>query len=191
MTKVLARTDRKRQTGQFDRGPRGALGESILRAAQREFLERGFKGTSIESVAKAAGVAKGTVYLYFDTKEDVFRGVSQAFINWFLERAREAAASKGSVEARLAGVLEAKFGTISKLAASSPHGAELVDASNGVSGDLYRKADVDYVKVLAHVLGAQKLTLPAEEAAWLVFRAAEKSDALATLARVMAKGLKA
>jgi AcrR family transcriptional regulator len=167
------------------------LGESILRAAQREFLERGYRRTSIESVARAAGVAKGTVYLYFDTKEDVFRGVSQAFIDWFLERARQAAAAKGSVEQRLSAVLEAKFGSIAKLKAGSPHGAELVDASNGVSGDLYRKADRAYVKVLAHVLGDQKLSMPAEDAAWLVFRAAEKSDALPALAKVLARGLKA
>jgi AcrR family transcriptional regulator len=191
MTRVVARTDRKTQTGQFGRGPRGALGESILRAAQREFLERGFRRTSIESVARAAGVAKGTVYLYFDTKEEVFRGVSQAFIDWFLGRAREAAATRGTVEQRLGAVLDAKFGAIARLKAGSPHATELVDASNGVSGDLYRKADRAYVDVLATVLAAQKLSLPAKDAAWLVFRAAENSDQLPALAKVMARGLKA
>jgi len=196
--KGVPKNDRKRKTGQF-RGPRGQLAESIIRAAQDEFMSRGFKGTSIESIAKAARIAKGTVYLYFDTKEEVFRAVSRQFIAWYLGKARKAASSPGTTEQRLAAVLDAKFGLIHALASRSPHGAEIIDSSHGVSGDLYRKAEREYVKVIASVL--EGTAAAPEQAAWLVFRAADGSERaqastkevrrrLNELAHVLVRGLR-
>jgi AcrR family transcriptional regulator len=46
--------------------------ECILSAACRAFARFGFKKTSVDQIAKDAGVAKGTVYLAADTKEDLF-----------------------------------------------------------------------------------------------------------------------
>jgi TetR/AcrR family transcriptional regulator, repressor of fatR-cypB operon len=43
--------------------------EAILRAALDLFVERGFHGTSVPSVAHKAGVAAGTIYHYFESKE--------------------------------------------------------------------------------------------------------------------------
>lgn len=49
--------------------------EAILRAAIDEFSEKGFGNTKLSAVADRAGVAKGTLYLYFESKEDLFAGV--------------------------------------------------------------------------------------------------------------------
>jgi AcrR family transcriptional regulator len=46
--------------------------EAILSAAARAFSEHGFKKTSIDEIAAAAGVGKGTVYLMCESKEDLF-----------------------------------------------------------------------------------------------------------------------
>ncbi|NPB07785.1 MAG: TetR/AcrR family transcriptional regulator [Aquificae bacterium] len=46
--------------------------ERILKAAEREFSERGFHGTQISHIVKSAGVARGTFYIYFRSKEEVF-----------------------------------------------------------------------------------------------------------------------
>lgn len=46
--------------------------ECILGAAVRAFARFGFKKASVDQIAKDAGVAKGTVYLAADTKEDLF-----------------------------------------------------------------------------------------------------------------------
>lgn len=43
--------------------------ESILDAALQCFVERGFHGTAIPQIAKQAGIAAGTIYHYFDSKE--------------------------------------------------------------------------------------------------------------------------
>jgi AcrR family transcriptional regulator len=47
----------------------------IVAAALALFAERGFAATKLEDVAARAGIGKGTIYLYFPTKEDLFRAV--------------------------------------------------------------------------------------------------------------------
>ncbi|MBW8772264.1 MAG: TetR/AcrR family transcriptional regulator [Gemmatimonadetes bacterium] len=47
--------------------------DEILDAATTVFGEQGFARTRLEDVAKRAGVSKGTLYLYFDSKEALFR----------------------------------------------------------------------------------------------------------------------
>jgi len=48
---------------------------AIVQAALDEFCARGFAATRIDDVAARAGVAKGTIYLYFDDKEALFREI--------------------------------------------------------------------------------------------------------------------
>jgi len=45
----------------------------ILDAALKVFAEKGYAGARMEDIAKRAGVTKGTIYLYFDGKEAVFK----------------------------------------------------------------------------------------------------------------------
>ncbi|MBP6670144.1 MAG: TetR/AcrR family transcriptional regulator [Gemmatimonadales bacterium] len=77
--------------------------EEILRAALRVFAERGFAQARLEEVARKAGVSKGTLYLYFDSKDALFRAVvratkgpilaeSEAWLDAFEGSAREALA---------------------------------------------------------------------------------------------------
>lgn len=47
----------------------------ILEAAIELFSEKGFESTSIQDIAQLAGVAKGTVYLYFKSKDDLMKQV--------------------------------------------------------------------------------------------------------------------
>jgi len=45
---------------------------AILRSAQQLFFKRGFKAVTVESIAKQARLSKGTVYLYFNSKEEIY-----------------------------------------------------------------------------------------------------------------------
>lgn len=49
--------------------------QELLAAALDLFVERGYAATRLEDVAKRAGVSKGTLYLYFENKEDLFKAV--------------------------------------------------------------------------------------------------------------------
>ncbi len=49
--------------------------QELLTAALDLFVERGFASTRLEDVAKHAGVSKGTLYLYFTNKDELFKAV--------------------------------------------------------------------------------------------------------------------
>jgi AcrR family transcriptional regulator len=58
--------------GDIDReSPKGRKRRRILEAATELFLTYGYRKTNIDEIAKAAGIAKGTVYLYFTNKSEV------------------------------------------------------------------------------------------------------------------------
>lgn len=59
----------------------------ILEAGFREFAEKGFDAARLDNVAMRAGVAKGTLYLYFDSKEALFEAAVRARIIPVLDRA--------------------------------------------------------------------------------------------------------
>ncbi len=54
--------------------------DAILAAALEEFSASGFEATRLEDVAKRAGVAKGTIYLYFRDKESLFQELIRAML---------------------------------------------------------------------------------------------------------------
>jgi AcrR family transcriptional regulator len=53
---------------------------TILRVAAQIFAEHGYQAASMDAIAECAGIAKGTVYLYFRSKQELFFGVCDAYI---------------------------------------------------------------------------------------------------------------
>ncbi len=62
--------------------------EAILAAALDEFSARGFAATRLDDVAKRAGVAKGTIYLYFRDKESLFQELVRTMLSPVVGSAR-------------------------------------------------------------------------------------------------------
>jgi AcrR family transcriptional regulator len=58
----------------------------LTSAALELFVERGFAATRLEDVARRAGVSKGTLYLYFESKEELFKAVVREGLVPALER---------------------------------------------------------------------------------------------------------
>jgi len=54
--------------------------DEITAAALQAFAEKGYAATRVDDVAKRAGVSKGLLYLYFKTKEDLFKAVIRSFV---------------------------------------------------------------------------------------------------------------
>ena len=54
---------------------------AILDAALEEFTARGYEGARLDDVAKRAGVAKGTIYLYFADKEALFQELVRSMVH--------------------------------------------------------------------------------------------------------------
>ncbi|HJQ84464.1 MAG TPA: TetR family transcriptional regulator [Candidatus Binatia bacterium] len=62
----------------------------ILAAAQQRFASFGYRRTGIAEIARDAGVAAGTLYRYFENKEEIFRAVMRELTESWLARARDA-----------------------------------------------------------------------------------------------------
>jgi AcrR family transcriptional regulator len=54
--------------------------DEILAAGLEVFVERGYAAARLDEVASRAGVSKGTLYLYFDNKEELFKAVVRTSI---------------------------------------------------------------------------------------------------------------
>lgn len=79
----------------------------ILAAALKTFTIKGFAATKLDEVAKEAGVSKGTVYLYFESKETLFQSVVNEFVLPHIESAEEQARQySGSIKDLLHILLE-------------------------------------------------------------------------------------
>src|SRR5690349_25092463 len=57
----------------------------ILDAALKVFAHKGFAAARMEDIAKEAGVTKGTIYLYFENKEAVFKSLVRASVGSTLD----------------------------------------------------------------------------------------------------------
>ena len=57
-----------------------ARAPEILEAALACFAQKGFAGTRMDDIARKAGITKGTIYLYFDSKESVLKALARASI---------------------------------------------------------------------------------------------------------------
>jgi TetR/AcrR family fatty acid metabolism transcriptional regulator len=68
----------------------GAKREAILRAAIEVFARRGYFGAQVADIARAAGVAAGTVYLYFRSKDDLLVSIFDKTMKEAREEARAA-----------------------------------------------------------------------------------------------------
>ena len=63
----------------------GNTEERILKQAMRLFLEKGYHGTSIDDITKAAGLTKGALYWHFGSKEDLLKRIVEEFERRFLD----------------------------------------------------------------------------------------------------------
>jgi TetR/AcrR family transcriptional regulator, transcriptional repressor for nem operon len=63
---------------------RAVAEEQLLDAAERLLLDRGLRATTMADVAREAGVAKGTVYLYFRSRDELLAGLRSRYLGRYL-----------------------------------------------------------------------------------------------------------
>ncbi|MEU4225500.1 TetR/AcrR family transcriptional regulator [Nonomuraea sp. NPDC026600] len=73
----------------------------LLGEATRLFAERGFEGASVQEIVLAAGVTKGAMYHYFDSKDDLLHEIYGRVLRMQMERLTEIADGPGTVAERL------------------------------------------------------------------------------------------
>jgi AcrR family transcriptional regulator len=166
------------------RAPGSAQREAILMAATPIFLRYGFKKTSMDDVARAAGVSRQGLYLYFDTKDLLFRQALQYLVSHMISTARSVAEDGNlSLRDRLLGAFEAVHGSAFHNA-SREDALELLQSARSAAGALLVQSERDLMGIAAALLTEAGVADRWEEAGVTV---AELSEQLL----MSAKGIKA
>jgi AcrR family transcriptional regulator len=134
------------------RGDAEARRTAVLDAALRVFGQYGYRRTSMDDIAREAGIAKGTIYLSFASKEEVFQALSQRLSQRMLADAETARSRPGTTADKLTAMNAAWFGTYAETIRRSPHAAELLDAKHRLSADLVSRAASRYKRLVRDVL---------------------------------------
>lgn len=133
---------------------REARREEILDAAARQFLAHGYRRTGIANVAAEARLAKGTIYLYFQSKEELFDALLQHLINGFLEKARVALHGPGPLVRRLTLYLDATIGEPGRMLAASPYAGELMESKEDRASAMLRRYELAIYRDVQAMLSA-------------------------------------
>jgi len=132
----------------------------IVQAAMAVFAEKGFAAARLDEIAARAGVSKGALYLYFETKEDLFRAVVEQVISPNVQAVRALIASHPGPIGDLLRLVPER---ISVLMDTLPVGG-VVKMVIGEAGNFPELARVWHDDLVAHALGALTRAIAAAQA---------------------------
>jgi AcrR family transcriptional regulator len=104
--------------------------QAILASAFEAFRLYGFKRTSMEDIARGAGMSRAAVYLHYRNKEDIFQSLAKGYYDMAVEAVSGILAQDLSLEETLHQAFLAQAGPIYESLVSSPHGQELLDTKH-------------------------------------------------------------
>jgi AcrR family transcriptional regulator len=134
--------------------------DEIVAAALEVFTDRGFAAARLDDIAARAGVSKGAIYLYFATKEDIFRAVVEQNVAPNLDLIRETVATHPGP---LAPLLRGFIATFSVVVADSPVGG-IVKMVIGEARNFPELAQVWHDRLVAPALGVMSGAIAAAQA---------------------------
>lgn len=134
-----------------DKGPDKR--QRILDAALKVFAERGFYNAKVSEVARAAGVADGTIYLYFENKDDLLIQLFEDRMEYIIRRlSDELERSQGTPLDRIRSLIHMHV----DLATHDPDLAEFITVELRQSGKFIREYEnpqfVEYLRVLRDII---------------------------------------
>jgi len=144
--------------------------ERILSAAERIFARHGFFAAKVSDVAKEAGVADGTIYLYFKNKDDLLISVFERRMQEVNAKLRAAIAGKPPREQ-----LRAFIRTYLQLVHDEPAAAEVLTVELRQSSKFMKEYAnpefADFLRVLGGIVSAAELdaAVPAHVGARMIF----------------------
>jgi AcrR family transcriptional regulator len=132
--------------------PTATRRDAILDAAIAVFLRYGFRKTSMDDLARAAGLSRQGLYLHFETKEALFK---DAVLRVLTQSRAAARASLERDDLDVEPRLLAAFEAIHSYSVGQPgaeHMAELIQAATSLVGPVLQEIEADFVSDIARVL---------------------------------------
>jgi AcrR family transcriptional regulator len=160
--------------------------DKILSVAEHVFATQGYRATTMEAVADAAGMSRVTIYGYFKHKDDIFTAVAEALASRIDKAVSAALSAKGELVERVASALVAKHEIVFDVVRSSVFSIELFTAKDRVVAKLFAMLDAKIERQIAkHLRSCFCNASEAKTMAHLLFGA---SQGISTFAKSKAEG---
>lgn len=137
--------------------------KAILTSAFQAFSAYGFRKTSMDDIARGAGMSRPAVYLHYKNKEAIVRSLTQAHYAEKIAAVTQALQGDGAVSDILARAIDAQIAGMAAILAS-PHGLEMLDTSKSTAADIVAEGEAAladlYAEWLERELAAGRVRLP-------------------------------
>jgi AcrR family transcriptional regulator len=130
----------------------------IRKSAQAMLLRYGFTRTSMDDIAREAGMSRPALYLVFKNKEEIYRDIVQSIADECMGAATAALAVQSDKPERLYAMIKASFLDVLEMVISAPHGAELLDLKSGLALDILTDWRKRNLVLLAKAIGGKSAT---------------------------------
>jgi TetR/AcrR family fatty acid metabolism transcriptional regulator len=124
--------------------------QQIIEAAVRVFARKGYFTSRVSDIAHEAGIAAGTIYLYFDTKEDILITMFREKMAAFVETVRKAIAQDHDAVAKLRRLVRLHF----QILQDNPELAEVVQVELRQGQKLFRGAASQEIAAYFALIGS-------------------------------------
>jgi TetR/AcrR family transcriptional regulator, regulator of autoinduction and epiphytic fitness len=126
--------------------------QRILSAALEVFFKYGYKRVSMNEIAEAAGISRPGLYLYFSSKEEVFRAAILQFADGLIEEISKGLHSQKTIEEKVRYALEVWTVQRFDLTLNSPEAKEISDSSYEFAQEALDQSYEKLESVLASIL---------------------------------------
>ena len=123
--------------------------QAILAAAFEAFRLYGFRRTSMEDIARGAGMSRASLYLHYRNKEDIFRSLAQGYYDMAAAQVSEVLALDLSPAEALERAFHTQAGPVFEALLSSPHGQELLDTKYAHTEDIIAAGEAQLAEIYA------------------------------------------
>jgi len=127
---------------------------ALIEAATKCFAKRGYHATGVSNIISEAGVARGTFYLYFKSKQDIFSEILDEFIDHLGERILTI---ELGTEASPAGQMRANAERLVDAIIKSPGPAKIIfNEAVGLNPEIDGKLEAFYAKLIQRIEASLK-----------------------------------
>lgn len=112
---------------------------TILSAAFEVFINYGFRKTSMDDIARAAGMSRPALYQLFRNKTEIFRALVEKVVEKLADDARDAFAADKPFGDRLYNAIDVSILSLHRRIDATPHGAELMGVNEEIASDIEEK----------------------------------------------------
>jgi len=132
--------------------------ELVFDAAADVFAQYGFRRTSMNDIAIAAGISRPALYLIFKNKEELFRTLAAYLQNQAIDEAISELRQEGTISERIVNAILAYEAIYYEPIAQSPHGTEIMDINLSIAADLMQTGLNRLVRELADAIDKARVS---------------------------------